>query len=88
MKGWRRDYKSGWREKKEQACRGWTEFYFGEVFVTYLLGKRSYVWAVMLFTVSFCLNLFKCIRRGCGYKAKDERDVGREIPAVVLTRFR
>ncbi len=42
----------------------------------------------MLFTVPFCLNLFVCRRRGCGYKEKDERDVGREIPAVVLTRLR
>ncbi len=36
---------------------------------------------------SFCLNLFVCRRRGCGYKEKDERDVGMEIPAVVWTRL-
>ncbi len=58
------------------------------MFFSYLLGKRPYVCAGMLFTVPFCLNLFVCIRRGCGYKEKDERDVGREIPAVVLTRLR
>ncbi len=34
---------------------------------------------------SFCLNLFVCRRRGCGYKEKDEREVGMEIPAAVMT---